>query len=708
MPKFTNLLISLVLISTGIISCTNYKFVKKKDIIDQKFVNKIDQNGSNRQVEPQLQSVSTTNQAVPVKIPITKKSLSLTDTENKKPDNIAIDDKHINNPPGTEQYQIKLNKVGLAHLELGIAYAERDQIDQAISEFQSAIEANPHHLESYVRLGTTYGLKGMTNEALSEFKKAIEINLNEAVAKIVFSALPVTANQKISTDVVQAHINLGNAYKEEGKLKKSQLEYERALELKPEHPIASKSLSEIYYSFGTSYMEHKKYDNAVEAFNKVVKLNPGFPKIKDALEKAHYNLGINYAENGKLDKAIIEFNKTMEINHHYAMLAKDNSKLIEKGKKAVTGKQILHDENHPDKKANTSTKSQIRKEIFPENKEEPIRNQTNQQIDIAGEMILAAKGTAEKPEPEYNHDPVENRHPIRLQKSNKNKLVQFNKTSSETEQLQKTDTSYEGPGKKKIQERIAQVKIADIEYTDVKDADLKAHERNASIQVKADNAGDSNTYNQGEKKEIPKESLAQYIQPGEDKTVAILKNSSGGKTDDNKANTKYWVYTYNITRSYKTRIGINDAIKKYEDATINNPYDNNAFLNLAHAYYCKAMYLDDAIARREDAPEVNQNYSVKRFYLNNAGDKKNSETCLTEHTGTCKDVIASCNRPGSLSEEMFREAIIGYKNALRINPNSSNSLYGLAFSFSIKGSHLEIASRDKKNIKKYYPFNNKY
>ena len=107
------------------------------------------------------------------------------------------------------------------------------------------------------------------------------------------------------------------------------------------------------------------------------------------------------------------------------------------------------------------------------------------------------------------------------------------------------------------------------------------------------------------------------------------------------------------------------------------------------------MYLDAAIARREDAPEGNQNFSVKRFYLSETGN-----------TNTFDNAIAFRNRPGKIYEEMFREAIVEYKSALRTNPNSSSSLYGLAFSFSVKGSHLEIASRDKKRYKKHH-FNNK-
>ena len=55
------------------------------------------------------------------------------------------------------------------------------------------------------------------------------------------------------------------------------------------------------------------------------------------------------------------------------------------------------------------------------------------------------------------------------------------------------------------------------------------------------------------------------------------------------------------------------------------------------------------------------------------------------------------NRLGKMyqEKEMFSEAIIEYKNALRIDPNSSKALYRLAFSFSEKSSYLGIALKSR-------------
>ncbi len=64
MSKLTNLLIPLVLISTGVISCTNYSFVKKENITNQQFVNSMNQNSNNRQFLPQPEEENITYQSV--------------------------------------------------------------------------------------------------------------------------------------------------------------------------------------------------------------------------------------------------------------------------------------------------------------------------------------------------------------------------------------------------------------------------------------------------------------------------------------------------------------------------------------------------------------------------------------------------------------------------------------------------------------------
>jgi tetratricopeptide (TPR) repeat protein len=117
------------------------------------------------------------------------------------------------------------------------------------------------------------------------------------------------------------------------------------------------------------------------------------------------------------------------------------------------------------------------------------------------------------------------------------------------------------------------------------------------------------------------------------------------------------------------------------------------------------MHLDYAIARREeDAPGSTQNFLVQRYYLNDdVGDEVVSRVSSTEQTKILEEYnMTFHNKLGNVyhKREMFSEAIKEYKNALKIDPNSSKTLYSLAFSFSKKGSYPGIALRSKNNSKR--------
>ena len=92
-------------------------------------------------------------------------------------------------------------------------------------------------------------------------------------------------------------------------------------------------------------------------------------------------------------------------------------------------------------------------------------------------------------------------------------------------------------------------------------------------------------------------------------------------------------------------------------------------------------------------------FQSKRFYLLDDKDKeKISDASQSEQAKPFgRDNVDFPYRLGNMYEEMFHETIIGYKNTLRINPCSSNALYGLAFSFSVKGSSPGVALKNKNN-----------
>ena len=64
----------------------------------------------------------------------------------------------------------------------GAAYGEKSQYDQAISDFNKAIEMNPRYNKAYNNRGIVYRLKGEYDQAIWDFNKAIAINPLDAEA----------------------------------------------------------------------------------------------------------------------------------------------------------------------------------------------------------------------------------------------------------------------------------------------------------------------------------------------------------------------------------------------------------------------------------------------------------------------------------------------------------------------------------------------
>jgi tetratricopeptide (TPR) repeat protein len=75
----------------------------------------------------------------------------------------------------------------------GIAFAEKGQYDQAISDFNQALEINPRYNKAYNNRGIVYRLRGQYHQAISDFNRSIAINPLDAEAYNNLSWLLATA-----------------------------------------------------------------------------------------------------------------------------------------------------------------------------------------------------------------------------------------------------------------------------------------------------------------------------------------------------------------------------------------------------------------------------------------------------------------------------------------------------------------------------------
>jgi len=90
-------------------------------------------------------------------------------------------------------------------------------------------------------------MKGMLDKATTEYERALEINPNHAMA----------------------HNNLGCIYLMKGVLDKATTEYERALEINPNYAVAHNNLAIAHYNRGEYSLAIIQCDRAVELGHRV-------------------------------------------------------------------------------------------------------------------------------------------------------------------------------------------------------------------------------------------------------------------------------------------------------------------------------------------------------------------------------------------------------------------------------------------------------
>jgi tetratricopeptide (TPR) repeat protein len=168
------------------------------------------------------------------------------------------------------------------YINRGIRYAEGEEHEQAIKDFNKAVELNSEYAVAYYNRGVSYTDLGKHTQALKEYDKAIELNPR-------YSA---------------AYSNRGNLYTKLRKHEKAMDDFDKAIKLNPKDEAA-------YVNRGNSYANLGQYEWAIKDYDKAIELNPG-------LAQAYTNRGISQDEIGNHEQAIEDHTKSINLNPKYA------------------------------------------------------------------------------------------------------------------------------------------------------------------------------------------------------------------------------------------------------------------------------------------------------------------------------------------------------------------------------------------------------
>lgn len=147
-------------------------------------------------------------------------------------------------------------KNALAHSSLGNCFRKNGLLNNAISEYKTALILDPGYAMDYNNLGSCYNEKGMVYEALNEFTKALKLAPD----------LPVTYNA------------IGSILGDKGLYEKAAACFEHAIRLNSKYIQA-------YSNLGVTYARMEKWDEARKIWEKALGINPGNKEIQNNLRK---------------------------------------------------------------------------------------------------------------------------------------------------------------------------------------------------------------------------------------------------------------------------------------------------------------------------------------------------------------------------------------------------------------------------------------
>jgi tetratricopeptide (TPR) repeat protein len=182
------------------------------------------------------------------------------------------------------------NRAG-AHFIYASALANTKRYDEAIPEYQKAIQIEPKGLLSYMQMAGVYQQQGKMDDAIATYQKAL-------------AAVPDNA-------AVQGA--LGNAYLSKGDLKTAQQAFEKANSLAPNDPLLQNNLAWVYAVQG------QNLDVALSLAQKAKQSAPNLPQINDTLGWIQYKKG-NYAiAVGLLNEVVEKLPQNSEYRYHLGM-----------------------------------------------------------------------------------------------------------------------------------------------------------------------------------------------------------------------------------------------------------------------------------------------------------------------------------------------------------------------------------------------------
>jgi Tfp pilus assembly protein PilF len=174
------------------------------------------------------------------------------------------------------------------HHSLATRYLQEGRAEDAIREFQAALEREPNNPTSHSLLGLAYAEAGRTREAIASCRRALELEPNEPAH----------------------HNNLGTLLVRSGQVQEGVRHIERAAQLDPERAAT------YHFNVGAALLNADRARDAVGHFRSALRSDPTFAV-------AHFFLGVALVRNAAAAEPARAAPGSVEAFQRYLQLAPD-------------------------------------------------------------------------------------------------------------------------------------------------------------------------------------------------------------------------------------------------------------------------------------------------------------------------------------------------------------------------------------------------
>jgi protein O-GlcNAc transferase len=199
---------------------------------------------------------------------------------------------------------------------LGLILCQAGKNQAGVECIERALTLRPDWAVAHFNLGNAWRDQGKLDLAIACYQRAVQ---NEP-------------------EFAEAHNNLGLAWRQHGHLLEAAACYRRTLQLRPDFAEAHNNLGNVFHdqgrrdeavacyqralqvnpdyadahnNLGNVFKDQGKPDEAVACYERALQLNPGFAEV-------HNNLGNVFMDRGKLDEAAPCYQRALQLNPDYA------------------------------------------------------------------------------------------------------------------------------------------------------------------------------------------------------------------------------------------------------------------------------------------------------------------------------------------------------------------------------------------------------